>query len=123
MALQSARGRGEPQRRRLFTVRGGYHGDTFGAMSVCDPVGGMHSLFAGVLAEQVFAPRPPAGFHRAPDDPELDRWTQESTALFQRLALLRAAVVAEPVLQVAGGMLVYCPECRRRRRRRGGERG
>jgi adenosylmethionine-8-amino-7-oxononanoate aminotransferase len=117
MALQSARGRGEPQRRRLFTVRGGYHGDTFGAMSVCDPVGGMHSLFAGVLAEQVFAPRPPAGFHRTPDDPELDRWTQETTALFQRHANELAAVVVEPVLQGAGGMHVYSPECLRVLRR------
>jgi adenosylmethionine-8-amino-7-oxononanoate aminotransferase len=116
-ALQSARGRGEPQRRRLFTVRGGYHGDTFGAMSVCDPVGGMHSLFAGVLAEQVFAPRPPAGFHRAPDDPELDRWTQETTALFERHAHELAAVVVEPVLQGAGGMHVYSPECLRVLRR------
>ena len=57
MCLQAAR-RG---RSRLLALRGGYHGDTFGAMSVCDPVDGMHHLFAGVLAEQVFAPRPPGG--------------------------------------------------------------
>src|SRR3954454_4121026 len=47
------------ERHKLLTWRGGYHGDTFGAMAVCDPVGGMHSLFAGTLAEHVFAPRPP----------------------------------------------------------------
>src|SRR5438093_8628744 len=54
MALQAT------GRKRLLTVRGGYHGDTFGAMAVCDPVTGMHARFAGALAEHVFAPRPPA---------------------------------------------------------------
>ena len=56
------------ERTRLLTVRGGYHGDTFGAMAVCDPVGGMHSLFAGVLAEHVFAERPPDGFDAGLDE-------------------------------------------------------
>src|SRR6202044_144936 len=55
MALQYQRAVGNPERTRLLTVRGGYHGDTFGAMAVCDPVGGMDSLFAGVLADHVFA--------------------------------------------------------------------
>jgi adenosylmethionine---8-amino-7-oxononanoate aminotransferase len=113
MTLQRARGRGEPQRRRLLTVRGGYHGDTFGAMSVCDPVGGMHSLFAGVLMEQVFAPRPPGGFDRGPGDPEVEDWTRETTTLFERSASELAAVVVEPVLQGAGGMHVYSPQCLR----------
>src|SRR4051812_30633650 len=54
LALQFQRARGRPERTRLLTVRGGYHGDTFGAMAVCDPVGGMHSMFAGVLPEHVF---------------------------------------------------------------------
>ena len=62
MALQYWRAAALPERCRLLTVRGGYHGDTFGAMAVCDPVGGMHSLFSGALAEHVFADRPPAGF-------------------------------------------------------------
>lgn len=113
MALQHAVGRGRPQRRRLLTVRGGYHGDTFGAMSVCDPVGGMHSLFAGVLTQQVFAPRPPAGFSRGPGDPEFDGWAAQTTALFQRHAPELAAVIVEPVLQGAGGMHVYSPACLR----------
>ena len=60
MALQWQRGAGRTRRTRMLTVRGGYHGDTFGAMSVCDPVGGMHSMFTDVLPEQLFAPRPPA---------------------------------------------------------------
>ncbi len=113
MAFQHAIGRGEPRRRRLFTVRGGYHGDTFAAMSVCDPIGGMHSLFAGVLAEQVFAPRPPAGFDRAEDDPEVAAWTVETTRLFEQHAPELAAVIVEPVLQGAGGMHVYSPACLR----------
>ena len=56
MCLQYWRARGRPGKHRLLTWRGGYHGDTFGAMSVCDPDGGMHSLWRGVLPEQVFVP-------------------------------------------------------------------
>jgi adenosylmethionine-8-amino-7-oxononanoate aminotransferase len=59
MCLQYQRAVGRPERSRLLTVRGGYHGDTFGAMGVCDPVGGMHSLFTGILPEHLFADRPP----------------------------------------------------------------
>ena len=65
MCLQYWRAQGRPERSRLLTARGGYHGDTFGAMAVCDPVGGMHSLFDGILAEHVFVDRPPAGFDPA----------------------------------------------------------
>jgi adenosylmethionine---8-amino-7-oxononanoate aminotransferase len=90
-------------RRRLLTVRGGYHGDTFGAMAVCDPVGGMHSLFQGALPEHVFAPRPPA---------ELDEaWAAEVTRLVERHAHELAAIIVEPVVQGAGGMWFYAPEC------------
>ncbi len=113
MVLQAALGRGEPARQRLMTVRGGYHGDTFGAMSVCDPVGGMHSMFAGVLTEQVFAPRPPAGLDLADDDLSLVGWCTATTRLFEQHAAELAAVVVEPVLQGAGGMHVYSPHCLR----------
>src|SRR5438270_7582706 len=68
MCLQFQRARGQPRRTRLLTIRGGYHGDTFGAMAVCDPVGGMHRMFTGVLAEHVFAERPPDGFDAALDE-------------------------------------------------------
>ncbi len=59
LALQYQAAQGRPKRQRFLTVRGGYHGDTFAAMSVCDPVDGMHSAFPGILARHVFAPRPP----------------------------------------------------------------
>jgi adenosylmethionine-8-amino-7-oxononanoate aminotransferase len=108
MAWQVHAGPRRP-RRRMFTIRGGYHGDTFAPMSVCDPVNGMHSLFAGVLPEQVFAPRPPAGVDRAADDPELVAWEEAARRLYAHHAEDVAAVVVEPVLQGAGGMHMYSP--------------
>src|SRR5690349_16261887 len=62
MCLQYQRSRGRPAKHRLLTWRGGYHGDTFGAMSVCDPEGGMHALWRDVLPQQVFAGPPPPTF-------------------------------------------------------------
>ncbi|NHA68551.1 adenosylmethionine--8-amino-7-oxononanoate transaminase [Phycicoccus flavus] len=107
-ALQYHLAAGRP-RTRFFTVRGGYHGDTFSPMSVTDPVGGMHSLFRGVLPEHVFAPRPPGGVDRAADDPDLLAWERATTDLFSAHADDIAAVVLEPVLQGAGGMHAYSP--------------
>jgi adenosylmethionine-8-amino-7-oxononanoate aminotransferase len=107
LAMQYQRARGEGARTRLMTVRGGYHGDTTGAMAVCDPVGGMHSMFAGVLAQHVFAARPPDGF-----DAELDRaWAEEVRALAADHAGELAAIIAEPVVQGAGGMRFHSPAC------------
>jgi len=100
MCLQHQLSQGRPERRRLFTLRGGYHGDTFGDMAICDPVGGMHSAFAGVLAEHVFAPRPPAGYD-VPLDPA---YAAEVEALFEQHAGELAGAVVEPVVQGAGGM-------------------
>jgi adenosylmethionine-8-amino-7-oxononanoate aminotransferase len=105
MALQYQRAVGYPERSRLLTIRGGYHGDTFGAMAVCDPVGGMHSMFTDVLAEHVFAERPPDGFDAPPDE----AWTERVTALFARHAHELAAVIVEPVVQGAGGMRFHSP--------------
>ena len=109
MALQAQRGRGRPARRRFLTVRGGYHGDTFGAMSVCDPVGGMHSLFTGTLAEHVFAPRPPDGTDAWETD-EAAAWRDAVSDLARRHGDELAAVIVEPVVQGAGGMRFHPPQ-------------
>jgi adenosylmethionine---8-amino-7-oxononanoate aminotransferase len=107
MCLQYQRARGHATRTRLLTVKGGYHGDTFGAMAVCDPVDGMHSLFAGVLAEHVFADRPPDGFDGGLDG----RWARHVGELFAQHAGELAGVIVEPVVQGAGGMRFHAPEC------------
>ena len=80
MAVQYWYACGKPHKQRLLTVRGGYHGDTFAAMSVCDPVTGMHTLFDGALAKQVFAPRPEPIFGAAWDDSALRALEQEEDA-------------------------------------------
>ncbi|WP_299562538.1 adenosylmethionine--8-amino-7-oxononanoate transaminase [uncultured Mycolicibacterium sp.] len=101
MALQYWRSRGRPGKHRLMTWRGGYHGDTFTPMSVCDPEGGMHALWTDVLRPQVFAPQVPRDY-----DPDY-------TAAFERLlaghADELAAVIVEPVVQGAGGMRFHDP--------------
>jgi adenosylmethionine---8-amino-7-oxononanoate aminotransferase len=103
--LQYQRNAGHPERTRFLALLGGYHGDTFGAMSVCDPVGGMHHLFGGLLPEQVFLPRPPAG-------EGLDEvWGTAARAIASEHEGQLAAVIAEPLVQGAGGMWFYAPEC------------
>ncbi len=107
LCLQYQRALGRRGRTRLLTIRGGYHGDTAGAMAVCDPVGGMHGLFTGVLPEHVFAERPPDGFHAGLDE----RWSRDVWELAGRHADELAGVIVEPVVQGAGGMRFHSPEC------------
>jgi adenosylmethionine-8-amino-7-oxononanoate aminotransferase len=107
MCLQFQRALGRGGRTRLLTVRGGYHGDTFGAMALCDPIDGMHGLFTGVLAEHVFAERPPDGFDVGLDE----RWATHVSELVSRHSEELAAIVLEPVVQGAGGMRFHSPEC------------
>jgi adenosylmethionine-8-amino-7-oxononanoate aminotransferase len=106
MALQHQIGIGHPRRQRLLTIRSGYHGDTSGAMSVCDPTGGMHALFRGMVPLHLFAPAPPSAF-TDPWDPA------DITSLAQLLDTHQeeiAAVILEPIVQGAGGMRFYSPE-------------
>jgi adenosylmethionine-8-amino-7-oxononanoate aminotransferase len=105
MCLQYWRSLGRPGRRRLATWRGGYHGDTLHPMSVCDPDGGMHALWRGVLPRQVFAPAPPAGFDAPPDAGYLAALAEA----VRRHAGELAAVIVEPVVQGAGGMRFHHP--------------
>jgi adenosylmethionine-8-amino-7-oxononanoate aminotransferase len=106
MALQFWHNRGKPAKKRMLAIRGGYHGDTFGAMSVCDPVNGMHTLFAGTMPQQLFAPRPEARFGEAATDADLDPLRM----LIEQHADELAAVVLEPIVQGAGGMWFYSAE-------------
>lgn len=101
MALQYWRSRARPGKRRLMTWRGGYHGDTFTPMSVCDPEGGMHALWTDILARQVFAPQVPPDY-----DPAYAAAFEEQLA---EHAHELAAVVVEPVVQGAGGMRFHDP--------------
>ncbi|MDT5206753.1 MAG: adenosylmethionine---8-amino-7-oxononanoate aminotransferase [Mycobacterium sp.] len=101
MALQYWRSRGLPGKRRLMTWRGGYHGDTFTPMSICDPDGGMHSLWTDVLADQVFAPQVPRDFEQAYIAAFEEQLAEHAAEL--------AAVVVEPVVQGAGGMRFHDP--------------
>ncbi|MGB3137655.1 MAG: adenosylmethionine--8-amino-7-oxononanoate transaminase [Nodosilinea sp.] len=112
LAIQYWHNRGEPQKQHFLTLRHGYHGDTFAAMAVCDPVNGMHHLFRHSLVEQYFAD--------APQTPFAEAWQDSDIASFEKI-LQRyhgelAAAIFEPVVQGAGGMRFYSPEYVRRAR-------
>jgi len=104
MALQYWQARGE-KRQRFLTLRRGYHGDTFAAMSVCDPQNSMHSLYQGYLARHLFAPAPACRFD--------DAWQESDTDALEQLIVghhrTLAAVILEPIVQGAGGMRLYHP--------------
>ncbi len=109
LAVQFQSARGRSHRQRILSVRGGYHGDTFGAMSVCDPVDGMHAAFTGLLPLNIFVPRPPSAATASAD--EIERWGAEVAAIAREHSGELAAIIVEPVLQGAGGMFLYPPEC------------
>ncbi len=106
MALQFHQAAGRPQKHRLITVRSGYHGDTFAAMSVCDPVTGMHGLFSRVLPQQIFAEAPRCGFN----EPCGEACVRDLKEKLEKHHHEVAAFVIEPVVQGAGGMRFYSPE-------------
>lgn len=109
LAVQFQTASGHPRRQRFLSIRGGYHGDTFAAMGVCDPVDGMHSAFPGLLAGNVFAPRPPAAASATPET--VHAWASELGGIAAAHSGELAAVIVEPVLQGAGGMHAYPAEC------------
>jgi adenosylmethionine-8-amino-7-oxononanoate aminotransferase len=106
MALQYWLNQGERGRTRFLAFRGGYHGDTFGTMAVCDPDEGMHSLFRGMLTEHAIAPLP-----------RDEASTLELEAMLDTHAPTLAGIVVEPLVQGAGGMLMHEPEVLRQLRR------
>jgi adenosylmethionine-8-amino-7-oxononanoate aminotransferase len=110
LALQYWHARGQPRRKRLLALRGAYHGDTFGAMAVCDPVTGMHGLFAGAFPVHWFAERPRCRF----DEPCREEHWSHLAGLLRAHRDEIAAVILEPIVQGAGGMWFYAPEYLRR---------
>lgn len=107
MALQYWIAQGRSEKNKLLTVRSGYHGDTFAAMSVCDPVNGMHDMFTGVLIQHLFADAPPCVKEGEPwQESDIDSFKTMITENHQEIA----AVILEPMVQNAGGIRFYHPE-------------
>ena len=106
MALQYWMNTGKASKKKLLTIRNGYHGDTFAAMSVCDPVTGMHEIFAGVLQENIFADAPQCRFEDACQESDL----ANIRSLLEHHHQDLAAVILEPIVQGAGRMFFYSPD-------------
>ncbi|EOE1184093.1 adenosylmethionine--8-amino-7-oxononanoate transaminase [Proteus mirabilis] len=105
MALQYWQAKGE-KRQRIVALKRGYHGDTFGAMSVCDPDNSMHSLYKGYLPNHLFVDAPKTGFYQPWDATDMDALRTTLAQHHQHIA----AVMLEPIVQGAGGMRIYHPE-------------
>ncbi|EPY0565518.1 adenosylmethionine--8-amino-7-oxononanoate transaminase [Proteus mirabilis] len=105
MALQYWQAKGE-KRQRIVALKRGYHGDTFGAMSVCDPDNSMHSLYKGYLPNHLFVEAPKTGFYQPWDVTDIDALRTTLAQHHQHIA----AVMLEPIVQGAGGMRIYHPE-------------
>ena len=106
MALQYWFTTGETKKNKFLSIRSGYHGDTFNAMSVCDPVTGMHDIFKGVLSVNYFADSPKSCFHEAWDSSDFDSMQNKIEKHHEELA----AIILEPIVQGAGGMKFYHPQ-------------
>ncbi len=113
MAVQYQQARGKPEKFRLLALERGYHGDTMGAMSVCDPQRGMHHLFAGMLPKQHFAAVPQTPFPRQDVAFDADQLAADIADLRNQLQQYHkelAALILEPIVQGAGGMRFYHPD-------------
>ncbi len=110
MAIQYWHSQGQAQRTMFLTLKRGYHGDTFGAMAVCDPHSGMHHLFHHALSHHLFAEAPSCGF----DEPFQETHIAKFAQLIQQHRQKIAAVILEPIVQGAGGMRFYSPDYLRR---------
>ena len=110
MAVQYWHNRGQPDKTRFLTIRNGYHGDTFAAMSACDPVNGMHHLFSGMLQQQYFADAPQVRFGEAWQESDIESFARLLEENCDRIA----AAIFEPVVQNAGGVRFYHPDYVRR---------
>ncbi|PHS32350.1 MAG: adenosylmethionine--8-amino-7-oxononanoate transaminase [Methylophaga sp.] len=106
MAIQYCFAQGQTKKQRLLTVYNGYHGDTFGAMAVCDPINGMHSMFESVLPKHLFAPAPTCINDEDWQDSDISEFRQLISEHHHELA----AVILEPIVQNTGGIRFYCPE-------------
>jgi len=106
MSLQYWHSQGKSEKHKLLTVKNGYHGDTFAAMSVCDPVNGMHQIFESVLMKNIFAPAPQSDFY--------EQWDANELIVLENFFKTHhneiAAFIIEPIVQGAGGMRFYHPE-------------
>ncbi|NHF72039.1 adenosylmethionine--8-amino-7-oxononanoate transaminase [Paracoccus xiamenensis] len=117
MAVQYQMAMGRRDKVQFATIRGGYHGDTWKAMSVCDPVTGMHGLFRGALSIQHFLPRPAIALGQEwPDDP-VQNGLGSMARLLEEKGDRIAGMILEPTVQGAGGMYFYHPEYLRAARR------
>ena len=110
LAIQYWVAKGVAGKQRFVTIRHGYHGDTLGAMSVCDPVNGMHTLFADILPQQFFVDAPDCRFGESCSDEDIQPMEEVLTGHSHRIA----AVILEPVVQGAGGMRFYSADYLRR---------
>lgn len=107
MALQYWRNIGKPEKSKFVALKGGYHGDTIGCMSVCDPEDGMHYLFKDAIVKEYFVDSPPPGYDQ--ENEIIENYICKLQDFFDKHHTELAALIVEPILQIAGGFNIYSP--------------